>query len=86
MEDVLSTEEGSDRQRSDWEWRLSFARMAVGDCAQAAGFLRRALTEPPIGTSVPTAFNRAMALWGESGVADAAAFVDVLAHYDAEDD
>ena len=86
LEEILGTEEGSDSQRSNWEWRLSFARMAVGSCTRAAEFLRRALKEPAPGTRVPTAFNLAMALWGESGVADAAAFADVLAHYDAEDD
>lgn len=86
LEEVLNNDKGSIEQRRGWEWRLSFARMAVGDCAQAAAYLRRALAEPPTGTSVPTAFNLAMARWGESGTADAATFADVLARYDAEED
>ena len=86
LEDVLRTEEGSNRQRNDWEWQLSFARMAVGDCGQAAEYLRRASADAPIVTLVPTAFNLAMAIWGESEAADVAAFADVLAYSDAEDD
>ncbi len=86
LEEVLNNDKGSIEQRRGWEWQLSFARMAVGDCAQAAAYLRRALAEPPTGTSVPTAFNLAMARWGESGTADAATFADVLARYDAEED
>lgn len=86
LEDTLTSEEGSNRRRKDWEWELSFARIAVGDCAKAAKFLQRALAEPATDTLVPTAFNLAMALWGESGVVDPEAFAGVLAHYDAEDD
>ena len=84
LEDVVSTE-GSTRQRGEWEWQLSFARIAAGRFAQAAEFLRHALTEPLTGAPVPTAFNLAMAMWGESRVADAVLFAGVLAHYDAEE-
>lgn len=86
LEDVLSGEEGSTNQRSHWKWNLAFARMAVGNFAKAIDAFGDALAEPQPHIPVPTAFNLAMAMWGESGVTDSTAFAGVLDHYDAEDD
>ncbi len=86
LEDVLGGKEGTTRQRSDWRWNLAFARIAVGDFAQAVEAFRGTPAEPLSRSTVPTVFNLAMALWGESGSADSAAFARVLDYYDAEDD
>ena len=86
LEDVVNEEEESSSQKSHWQWNLAFARIAVGDFSEAVDTFRDALAEPISHTSVPTAFNLAMAMWGASGVADSAAFAGVLDHYDAEDD
>ena len=83
---VLGENEGSRNQRTQWKWDLAFARMAVGDFAQALDAFRSALAEPLFPTSVPTAFNLAMAKWGATGLPSADAFALVLDHYDSHDD
>ncbi len=86
LEDVLREKEDTASLRRAWKWNLAFARVAVGYFAQAVEAFRDALAEPRSQAPVPTAFNLAMALWGESRSADSAAFARVLNYYDAEDD
>ena len=86
MEGVLSAIGDSHKERAHYQWHLGFACIAVGDFAQAIDFYRFVLADQPVHTPVPAAFNLAMAMWGNTGVASAEAFELVLEHYDAEED
>ena len=86
MEDVLSAIGDSHKEWAHYQWHLGFACIAVGSFAQAIDIYRLVLTDQPMHTPVPAAFNLAMAIWGNTGVANAEAFELVLEHYDAEED
>ena len=83
LESILSGGEGSPVERERWRWGLALARVAVGDFARAAGYYRSAFSEET-GRTVQTAFMLAMANWGDSGLADAGDFRQVLNLRDEE--
>lgn len=77
LERILNSGEGLPADKDNWAWELAFARVAVGDFARAAEYYRTVSSEGA-DRSVQTAFNMAMANWGDSGSPDADAFRRVL--------
>ena len=86
LENVLKSEVGTQAMRAEWEWQLAFARIAAGDFSRARVHFQTVMTDAKAHTSVPTAFNLAMALWAESGSPDSDAFLQVLELFDADED
>ena len=80
---ALDDGDGPPTERRSWARELASARVAVRQFARAVDYYRSTLAEES-GRSVETAFNLAMASWGESGLADPEVFRRVLQRRDRE--
>ena len=82
LANALRGAEGSEHERSDWERRLAFARIAVGNLGEAADYYRSISTEdPPSFLPEAAVFCLGMAMWGDTGAANPDDFLRVLKAY-----
>ncbi len=82
LANALRGTEGSEYERSDWERKLAFARIAVGDFGEAADYYRSISTEnPPSFLPDAAPFCLGMASWGDTGAANPDDFLPVLKAY-----